>query len=195
MKNSLTTNKTSFDRKQTNCRETLLSLVVWIRWSGIPVVYRLNLALFYLFGTYYRISKRLIGLQYVSFRAQSNYQALFYFRLFGALNIAQIVLSAVFWIRDILRSHRPKEATVAFQRLSESGVSEEVNDLFGCSSFQCSLCWQYNKPPVCIPCGHLFCWNCISKHIQFTVTSGTSAFCPQCRKEFHQSRVVPLLNM
>uniref|UniRef100_A0A0R3RPD3 tryptophan--tRNA ligase n=1 Tax=Elaeophora elaphi TaxID=1147741 RepID=A0A0R3RPD3_9BILA len=194
LENSLIANETLlFDRKQRNLRKTLLSLVASIRQSGIPVLYRLNLALFYLFGTYYCISKRLIGLHYVSFRAQSNYQALFYFRLFGAINIAQIIVSAAIWVREELRRQHSEEEIAEF-RLSESvEKSEEQDDLLPYSSFRCSLCWQYNKPPICIPCGHLFCWNCILKHIQFTATNSEVAFCPQCREEFHQSRVVVIM--
>lgn len=52
--------------------------VLIFRLTGIPALYRLHLALFYLFGTYYSISKRLVGLQYVSFRAQANSQVIFF---------------------------------------------------------------------------------------------------------------------
>ncbi|KAL4002825.1 tryptophan--tRNA ligase [Acanthocheilonema viteae] len=195
LENSLSANETIFfDKKQRNLHETLLSLVVSVRNSGIPVLYRLNSALFYLFGTYYYISKRLVGLKYVSFRAQSNYQALSYFRFFGVVNIAQIISSAAIWIRDELRRQRSEEKT-EFSQLSESEISEEEDDLLPYNSFRCSLCWQYNRPPICIPCGHLFCWSCISKHIKFTATSNALAFCPQCREEFHQSRVVMIMNV
>ncbi|EJW87983.1 hypothetical protein WUBG_01106 [Wuchereria bancrofti] len=196
LRDSLIASETRFfDGKRRNLRKILLNLVVLIRFTGIPLLYRLNLALFYLFGTYYYISKRLIGLQYVSFRSQSNYQALFYFRFFGAINIAQIVSSAVIWIRDQLRKQRSEKAAVEFRQFSESEISEEEYDLAVGNSFRCSLCWQYNKSPVCIPCGHLFCWSCISKHIQFAVTDSALVFCPQCREEFHRSRVVPILNL
>ncbi|MCP9259308.1 Tryptophan--tRNA ligase, mitochondrial [Dirofilaria immitis] len=189
---SLIANETRFfGRKQRNLRKTLLNVIILIRFTGIPILYRLNLALFYLFGTYYYISKRLVSLKYISFRAQSNYQVPPQIH-FKAINIAQIVSSAAIWIRDELRKRHSEEAIVGFKQLSESGISEEEDDLFVYNSFGCSLCWQCNKPPVCIPCGHLFCWNCILKHIQFTITNGVLAFCPQCRKEFHQSRVVPL---
>uniref|UniRef100_A0A8R1TZC9 tryptophan--tRNA ligase n=1 Tax=Onchocerca volvulus TaxID=6282 RepID=A0A8R1TZC9_ONCVO len=183
LKDSLIASETLFfNRKQRNFRKTLLNLITSIRCSGIPVLYRLNLTLFYLFGTYYYISKRLIGLKYVSFRAQSNYQALSYFRFFGAINIAQIVSSVAIWIQDEVR----KRVTTGFRQLSEPRISEEEDDLLIFNSFCCLLCCQYNKPPICIPCGHLFCWSCILKHIQFTVTDGALSFCPQCREEFHQ---------
>lgn len=48
----------------------------------------------------------------------------------------QIASRAVFWIRDVLRRHRRKEATVAFQRLPEFGVSEEANDLVNYFSYR-----------------------------------------------------------
>ncbi|VDM07846.1 unnamed protein product [Wuchereria bancrofti] len=130
LRDSLIASETRFfDGKRRNLRKILLNLVVLIRFTGIPLLYRLNLALFYLFGTYYYISKRLIGLQYVSFRSQSNYQALFYFRFFGAINIAQIVSSAVIWIRDQLRKQRSEKAAVEFRQFSESEISEEEYDL------------------------------------------------------------------
>lgn len=60
---------------------------------------------------------------------RNDLQALSYFRLFGAVNIAQIVSSAAIWIKDELRRQRSEEAVAEFIQLSESEISEEEDDL------------------------------------------------------------------
>lgn len=60
--------------------------------------------------------------------SSNGLQSLSYFRFFGAINIAQIISSAVIWIRDELRRRWSEEATAEFKILSESEISDENKD-------------------------------------------------------------------
>ncbi|VDN03534.1 unnamed protein product [Thelazia callipaeda] len=157
---------------------------------GIPVLFRLNKALFYIYGTYYHISRRLVGWQYISLCPQLNNEAFTYFRLLGAIIVAQIILDATIWIKKEWKNITWKEARTNTCQPSSLEISRKDNSLLTSSSFCCLICSQYNKPPVCTPCGHLFCWDCILKHIQYTsLQRNSSSFCPHCRQQFHRSRI------
>ncbi|KHN73666.1 Tryptophan--tRNA ligase, mitochondrial [Toxocara canis] len=53
-------------------RQTFAQIVEWTRTKGLPSLNRLHLAIFYLSGAYYNISKRVAGIEYISFRPQTN---------------------------------------------------------------------------------------------------------------------------
>ncbi|KAK0188607.1 hypothetical protein F5146DRAFT_672449 [Armillaria mellea] len=48
---------------------------------------------------------------------------------------------------------------------------------------QCPICLNNLKDPVCPPCGHAFCAECLSRAVA-QVNNGTQAPCPYCRKVF-----------
>lgn len=47
--------------------------------------------------------------------------------------------------------------------------------------FQCSICLDVFKDPVSTPCGHNFCKNCITEHLNIDVPLQ----CPICRRMFY----------
>ncbi|PAV84192.1 hypothetical protein WR25_06119 [Diploscapter pachys] len=62
-------------RHNPKARQSFLSLIEWIRFTGIPQLHRLHVAVFYIFGAYYNLSRRTAGIRLISFSAQSNLQA------------------------------------------------------------------------------------------------------------------------
>lgn len=50
------------------------------------------------------------------------------------------------------------------------------------------------KFPICTPCGHIFCWDCILEHAKIEHMENGIGKCLNCRFEFLLNRVVPLLN-
>ncbi|PAV60872.1 hypothetical protein WR25_02283 [Diploscapter pachys] len=62
-------------RHNPKARQSFLSLIEWIRFTGIPQLHRLHVAVFYVFGAYYNLSRRAAGIRLISFSAQSNLQA------------------------------------------------------------------------------------------------------------------------
>ncbi|KAM5578126.1 E3 ubiquitin-protein ligase RMA1H1-like [Rosa sericea] len=77
-----------------------------------------------------------------------------------------------------------------------SEVPETENK--SCGNFDCSICLDSVHDPVVTLCGHLFCWPCIYKWIQFQTPSSESQEnqkqpqCPVCKTEISESSLVPL---
>ncbi|KAF9073170.1 hypothetical protein BDP27DRAFT_1216144 [Rhodocollybia butyracea] len=51
-------------------------------------------------------------------------------------------------------------------------------------SIQCTICLSNLKHPVCIPCGHLYCSQCLTEHISSSSEDGYNSTCPTCRAQF-----------
>lgn len=56
--------------------------------------------------------------------------------------------------------------------------------------WHCPICKNELKSPVVTPCGHIFCWPCISKHLQNE--EETQKVCPVCSKHIDIDKVVPI---
>lgn len=59
-------------------------------------------------------------------------------------------------------------------------------------SDQCTICICDYTEPVSIPCGHVYCMQCLTDYISSSSPDGLTAACPTCRAEF--SIVVPELH-
>lgn len=70
---------------------------------------------------------------------------------------------------------------------NESGISDidtSTEDLpMTPSTIICGLCREYMQPPTSIPCGHIYCWNCLLS-LCASGAGGTSVACPSCRQAF-----------
>ncbi|SJL04124.1 uncharacterized protein ARMOST_07484 [Armillaria ostoyae] len=51
-------------------------------------------------------------------------------------------------------------------------------------SDQCTICICDYTEPVSIPCGHVYCMQCLSDYISSSTPDGLTAACPTCRAEF-----------
>ncbi|KAF8634205.1 hypothetical protein AX15_001018 [Amanita polypyramis BW_CC] len=53
-------------------------------------------------------------------------------------------------------------------------------------SGNCSICLGTLSEPVCIPCGHVYCTNCLAAHVNSSNDADQiTATCPTCRFEFY----------
>uniref|UniRef100_A0A915APS9 RING-type E3 ubiquitin transferase n=1 Tax=Parascaris univalens TaxID=6257 RepID=A0A915APS9_PARUN len=183
-------------------RRTFVQIIDWLRLKGIPSLSRLHLAVFYLLGKYYSISKRASGITYITFRAQSNLVAFWIFRFLGYLTFLQAFIAISTWfyenfsisIRSVKSDKSTSESHSDFHEDSEDSNTEdrlvEVNP-----RFHCPIC-STTRYPSCIPCGHLFCWRCIIQHAHNCVNiDETTPCCPQCRAKFEANRVIPIFNL
>ncbi|XP_055808170.1 E3 ubiquitin-protein ligase RMA1H1-like isoform X2 [Solanum dulcamara] len=71
---------------------------------------------------------------------------------------------------------------------------EEYNRSGG---FDCNICLDVVRDPVVTFCGHLYCWPCIYKWIQFQSVSSKNRDqqkpqCPVCKAELSQKMLIPL---
>ncbi|KAL0060617.1 hypothetical protein AAF712_012620 [Marasmius tenuissimus] len=49
---------------------------------------------------------------------------------------------------------------------------------------QCNICLSSLKEPVSIPCGHVYCADCLGEHVSTASQDGYTSSCPTCRTEF-----------
>ncbi|KAL1299104.1 E3 ubiquitin-protein ligase RMA1H1 isoform X2 [Arachis ipaensis] len=78
--------------------------------------------------------------------------------------------------------------------------SDAIADSDGNASgggFECNICLECVQDPVVTLCGHLYCWPCIYKWLNFrNISSETGEKrkpqCPVCKSEISQSSLVPL---
>ena len=62
------------------------------------------------------------------------------------------------------------------------------------NGLKCSICMETAFSPTLPDCGHIFCKECLSKHIR---NQGQNGFCPNCRvpiPNMRHTKEVPLLN-
>lgn len=73
----------------------------------------------------------------------------------------------------------------------------EDSDKNGSGGFDCNICLDCVQDPVVTLCGHLYCWPCIYKWLNFYSISSDyeekeEPICPVCKSEISQSSLVPL---
>ncbi|KAJ7066467.1 hypothetical protein C8F01DRAFT_981902 [Mycena amicta] len=52
----------------------------------------------------------------------------------------------------------------------------------------CSICLSRFKEPVSVPCGHVYCTECLTHHVTATSSDGFTSTCPSCREPFNMVR-------
>lgn len=81
--------------------------------------------------------------------------------------------------------------------------SADVSHTASCAqgSTRCSLCIDTLTEPAVVPCGHIFCWECILRYTrsnsgstQSSVGVGAIMKCPICRTEFPSQKIRALYN-
>ena len=95
--------------------------------------------------------------------------------------------------------HAPVENNAPFsshQALNQdSNMSMPFNHMSCCdhhhhgagSVFECRICFGMAKQPVVTPCGHLFCWPCLSLWVY-----KPSNECPACRCVILEHEIIPI---
>lgn len=103
------------------------------------------------------------------------------YRFLGAITLLQAFISLLIYIRKQFLS--TKENTKTLYSRSKSTIGKPST-----SSEICILCMDNRKDVSAIPCGHIFCWECILEWLT------TKNECPICREPSKPSNVVYLFN-
>lgn len=136
----------------------------WLR-AAVPELHRLHTALFYVTGAYYDVVRRLLSVRYVeNHRAPPGTPRPSYAML-GALLFARSVLLFVAAARTQYQT-----ATTAMETQSSStAVVPRADAHLDAPDYQCVLCMGDCNVPTILPCGHLFCWQCVASWLASNV--------------------------
>ncbi|KAK2158339.1 hypothetical protein LSH36_172g00007 [Paralvinella palmiformis] len=174
-------------------RTVLLKTIPVVRHT-VTILHRCHLALFYMKGIFYHIAKRFTNIHYILVRdggtgARSGY------RILGWLSVIQLAFTLIQNIYNwslrqntehqsshntgLLVDHQPVKELVQYGDAVEKSTD---------ASLKCVLCLGNRIQSTCTPCGHLFCWQCI------TEWCSNKSECPLCRESFQMSRLIYLQN-
>lgn len=151
----------------------------------IKVVDRVLLCLLMLFETYGTIRHRLLRVKMLSLRspealrkgAGPPHKYLFP----GLITTFALLVQLLRVVRAWRGTSKSAENGLSIQNTlpSEDDDDEAVED-------PCTLCFSRKKNPTCTPCGHVFCWQCITESTQ------RDSRCPLCRESVFLPSLVPL---
>ncbi|KAL7080379.1 hypothetical protein ACQ4LE_000143 [Meloidogyne hapla] len=116
----------------------------------------------------FTFGKRIAGISYLSIRPQQN-------KFSNIFRLIIIIATAIKLITILLHS---------FKQCKLNFTENEENEFR-----KCNICYS-NKQQLCLPCGHLFCIQCIPDFID---KNNFTTRCAYCRKIFEADRLIPLL--
>ncbi|GMM36221.1 ubiquitin-protein ligase peroxin 10 [Saccharomycopsis crataegensis] len=196
-------------------QRAVTKLVPWYQWlRKLNTLMEINLAIFYLFGSYYNLSKRITGLRYAFGHAipenqPSNNKMITGYKVLGSLMLVKTALSYASSITCYLNEKLVNSAANSQDvgklagTVEDSGLIHDVasalhgpNTTIDLSnekklpylkgrSRSCMLCLLNMVNPTSLPCGHCCCWNCI---IDWCKDHNE---CPLCRAKI-DNQFIPL---
>ncbi|CAN9515323.1 unnamed protein product [Ophioblennius macclurei] len=169
------------DSQRRSCSPALLVLK-----QTVTLLQRLHRAVFYLRGSFYHVSKRAAGISYLGVfqpggSEDSSIRACY--RLLGVFSLVQLLVTVCLHVSVFRKRQR-----VWTEWTQQQTFSSPRSPGSGSRSSHCILCLEDRRHATCTPCGHLFCWDCI------TEWCNTKAECPLCREKFQPQRLIYLRN-
>ncbi|XP_069730567.1 peroxisome biogenesis factor 10 [Phaenicophaeus curvirostris] len=160
--------------------------VVYVLKQCIPLLHRLHLAVFYIRGTFYHLSKRLTGITYLRFGgAQGDNQSIqTSYKCLGIISLFHLLLTIGVQMYNFKQRQRARQEWKLHRNLAyqKNTTTEKTTGRHS----RCTLCLEERRRTTATPCGHLFCWECIMEWCN------TRAECPLCREKFHPQKLIYL---
>lgn len=158
----------------------LYSIVESVQPATVSTV---NLGLFYFFGSYYQLSKRIFGLRYAFGHRVNPLDPKGSYEFLGLLMVAQAFVKLVNAVRARYRAADPEKPVESTEiDLEDPEVLPQIPE----NSRVCSLCFDPIKSPAATKCGHIFCWSCVSEWCR------VHSECPICRQSCDEQNLLVL---
>ncbi|XP_040918798.1 peroxisome biogenesis factor 10 [Toxotes jaculatrix] len=151
----------------------------------LTLLHRLHVALFYISGSFYHLSKRTAGISYLRVMGLNTSDGTIRssYRLLGAVSLLQLLITVCLQFNNFRQRQRARQEWKLYRNLSPQHTQSPSP-----RAARCILCLEERRHSTSTPCGHLFCWECI------TEWCNTKAECPLCREKFQPHRLVYLRN-
>ncbi|KAM4610043.1 peroxisome biogenesis factor 10 [Polymixia lowei] len=155
--------------------------------QGLILLHRVHVALFYISGAFYHLSKRAAGVSYlrVSGVTGDDRAIRTSYKLLGAVSLLQLAITLALQLNNFRQRQRARHEWKLYRNLAPSPQHVETSSS---RTSRCILCLEERRHSTSTPCGHLFCWECI------TEWCNTKTECPLCREKFQPHRLVYLRN-
>lgn len=166
--------------------------------TAIPILVLLHKGIFYIYGRYYSLGRRMAGLDYakVMFKHYklklSSHQYLHiiiliftkcHLKIYG-----QRPMDTVSWGLRLLGVATLIQGLLKIwqNETTQETATTDISDR--CLSHNCLLCLEATATTATV-CGHLFCWKCLSDWLR------VKPQCPFCREYVPPSRIIHLMNL
>ncbi|XP_069581923.1 peroxisome biogenesis factor 10 [Brachyistius frenatus] len=158
---------------------------VFVIQHGLALLRRLHVALFYINGAFYHMSKRAAGISYLRVVGLSSHDGVIRssYKMLGLVSLLQLLITVSLQLNAV----RQRQSAQQEWKVNRS-ISPQHAQSSSPRAARCILCLEERRHSTSTPCGHLFCWECI------TEWCNTKAECPLCREKFQPHRLVFLRN-